>query len=88
MIVITNSSHELMRIYEENISIEQKANETIVKFIPCCILCSQVRFSVISYIFNKDRRKGRFREYYLKYSGLIQLGKTNTNVKHKIVINI
>lgn len=40
MIVIANSSHELMRIYEENISIEQKANETIAKFIPCCILCS------------------------------------------------
>lgn len=47
MIVNTNSSHELMRIYEENISIEQKANETIVKFIPCCTLCTKVRFSVL-----------------------------------------
>lgn len=40
MIVIANSSHEFMRIYEENIRIEQKANETIAKFIPCCTLCN------------------------------------------------
>lgn len=50
MIVNTNSSHELMRIYEENISIEQKANETIVKFFPCCTLCTKVRFSVLGCI--------------------------------------
>lgn len=50
MIVNTNSSHELMRIYEENISIEQKANETIVKFIPCCTLCTKVKFSVLGSI--------------------------------------